>query len=82
MRDLPTADYPDKKGVTLKCRRYYEAVCLSLLLCFYNLALPADVSLKATYRDPIGAQRVFANFRNIIKQVPTHLIYGAIDDYM
>jgi hypothetical protein len=39
MRDLPTADYPDKKGVTLKCSRYLEAVRLSLLLCFYNLAL-------------------------------------------
>lgn len=82
MRDLPTADYPDKKGVTLKCSRYHEAVRLSLFLCFYDLALPADVFLKATYRDPIGSQRVLANFGNIIKQVPTHLIYGAIDDYM
>ncbi len=25
---------------------------------------------------------MYANFRNIIAQVPTHLIYGAIDDYL
>ncbi|KAF8170132.1 hypothetical protein BJ912DRAFT_998062, partial [Pholiota molesta] len=53
MRDLPTADHPDKKGVTLKCPRNHKA---------------------ATYRDPIGSQRVFADFADFVEQVPTHLI--------
>ncbi|KAF8157387.1 hypothetical protein BJ912DRAFT_1011751 [Pholiota molesta] len=35
----------------------------------------------ATYRDPdpIGSPRVFDDFANFVKKVPTHLIYGQIE---
>ncbi|KDR77355.1 hypothetical protein GALMADRAFT_246742 [Galerina marginata CBS 339.88] len=61
MRSLPTAAYPDKEGVTLKCTRDQEAAC---------------------YRDAIGSRRLYHNFGNIVKIVPTHLIYGEIEDYL
>ncbi|KIM38787.1 hypothetical protein M413DRAFT_237250 [Hebeloma cylindrosporum] len=61
MRALPTKEYPDKEGVTLKCPRIQEAAC---------------------FRDPIGNQRLYANLGTLVKEVPTHLIYGAVDDYI
>ncbi|KAF8912211.1 Alpha/beta hydrolase fold-1 [Gymnopilus junonius] len=36
----------------------------------------------ACYRDTLGPRRIYNNFHNIVAQVPTHLIYGAIDDYI
>ncbi|KAJ3492874.1 hypothetical protein NLJ89_g11149 [Agrocybe chaxingu] len=39
-------------------------------------------SEAACYRDPIGSARLYSNFKSVISRVPTHLIYGAIDDYL
>ncbi|CAA7261886.1 unnamed protein product [Cyclocybe aegerita] len=36
----------------------------------------------ACYRDPIGSLRLYSNLQSVISRVPTHLIYGAIDDYL
>ncbi|KAF8878111.1 Alpha/beta hydrolase fold-1 [Infundibulicybe gibba] len=62
MRNLPTADYPDKmEGVTLKCSRKQETAC---------------------YRDPLGVSRTYLSLGEIATRMPTHLVYGAIDDYI
>lgn len=39
MRALPTAEYPDKRGVTLKCTRAQEAVSCPLPGFFFQLNL-------------------------------------------
>ncbi|KAF8902627.1 Alpha/beta hydrolase family-domain-containing protein [Gymnopilus junonius] len=61
LRPLPTSEYPDGKGVTLKCTRHQETAC---------------------YRNSTGSRRIYHSFDKFIKQVPTHLIYGAINDYL
>ncbi|KAF9559775.1 hypothetical protein CPC08DRAFT_637383 [Agrocybe pediades] len=36
----------------------------------------------ACYRDNIGARRVWYNFEDVVKRVPTHIIYGGVNDYI
>ncbi|PPQ76614.1 hypothetical protein CVT26_012740, partial [Gymnopilus dilepis] len=36
----------------------------------------------ACYKDWLGPRRTYNSFGDIVRQVPTHLIYGAIDDYI
>jgi len=63
LRDLPTLEYPNKEGVTLKLKltRRQET---------------------ATYRDVLGATVAYRRIGLTVKRVPTHFIYGAVDDYL
>ncbi|KAF7319464.1 AB hydrolase-1 domain-containing protein [Mycena chlorophos] len=61
LRPLPSLEYPDKEGVTLRCTRAQET---------------------ATYRDAHGSATVYRLIKHIVKRVPTHIIYGAVDDYI
>ncbi|KAL1760754.1 Alpha/beta hydrolase fold-1 [Schizophyllum commune] len=36
----------------------------------------------ATYEDPLGVARAYGFLRHGVKRVPTHIIYGAVDDYI
>ncbi|KAJ7432133.1 Alpha/beta hydrolase fold-1 [Mycena galericulata] len=61
IRTLPTREYPDQQGVTLKCTRAQEL---------------------ATYRDTHASSVVYRMMGTIVNRFPTHLVYGAIDDYL
>ncbi|KAJ7172983.1 hypothetical protein C8R43DRAFT_978122, partial [Mycena crocata] len=58
---LPTLEYPDKEGVTLKCTRRQET---------------------AIYRDTLASAVVYRLMGSLVKRIPTHLVYGAIPDYL
>jgi hypothetical protein len=80
MRPLPTVDYPDKTdGVTLKCSRIQETVSREKCLAQTS---PILGTIQACYRDPLGPPRAYGALGNIVKRLPVHMIYGAIDDYM
>ncbi|KAL1743644.1 Alpha/beta hydrolase fold-1 [Schizophyllum fasciatum] len=36
----------------------------------------------ATYEDPLGVARCYRFLKHGVKRVPTHIIYGSIDDYL
>ncbi|KAI5891252.1 uncharacterized protein SCHCODRAFT_02628545 [Schizophyllum commune H4-8] len=36
----------------------------------------------ATYEDPLGVARAYGFLKHGVKRVPTHIIYGAVDDYL
>ncbi|KAJ7216362.1 Alpha/beta hydrolase family-domain-containing protein [Mycena pura] len=59
LRPLPTLEYPDKTGVTLKCIRRHES---------------------AVYRDTLASFFVYRLMNWLVKHIPTHFIYGAVDD--
>lgn len=40
------------------------------------------VQETACYRDSLGCIRVYDHFRDFVARQPTHIIYGAIDDYV
>ncbi|KAG2007365.1 zuotin [Coprinopsis cinerea AmutBmut pab1-1] len=40
------------------------------------------VQEAACYRDPLGSSRAYGLLGEYVKRVPTHLIYGGIDDYL
>ncbi|KAJ2914575.1 hypothetical protein MD484_g5853, partial [Candolleomyces efflorescens] len=42
----------------------------------------AGIKLKACYRDPLGSSRAYRLLPSFVKETRTHLIYGAIDDYL
>lgn len=48
----------------------------------YLTAANSPPPLKACYRDSLGCIRVYDHFRDFVARQPTHIIYGAIDDYV
>ena len=80
LRELPTLAYPDKaKGVTLKCTKVQETVgyCSPLLPTF-----PDSHPLQATYSENTGHVHSRRFLSTFCKDVPTHVVFGAIPDML
>ena len=80
LRELPTLAYPDKtRGVTLNCTKVLESVryCRPLLPAFFD-----SHPLQAAYSANPGhvhSQRLLSTF---CKDIPTHVVFGAIPDML
>jgi hypothetical protein len=80
LRELPTLAYPDKaRGVTLKCTKVQETVryCRPLLPTFFD-----SHPLQATYTENPGHVHSRRFLSTFCKDVPTHVVFGAIPDMM
>ncbi|KAF9037746.1 Alpha/beta hydrolase fold-1 [Panaeolus papilionaceus] len=42
----------------------------------------SKVQEAACYRGSAGSFRVYAGLKHVVKQFPTHIMYGAVDDYL
>lgn len=82
MRELPTAEYPDKtSGVTLKCTKRQEAVSTLLSNVAESKRLTPS---QATFRDNCNTGRVrgYNYLSTLCASRPVHVVFGAVDDYM
>ena len=80
LRELPTLAYPDKaRGVTLKCTKVQETVryCRPLLPAFLD-----SHPVQATYTESPGHVHSRRFLSTFCKDVPTHVIFGAIPDML
>jgi hypothetical protein len=80
LRELPTLAYPDKaRGVTLKCTKVQETVR------YRRPLLPTFLDshpLQATYGENPGHARSQRSLLMFCKDVPTHVVFGAIPDML
>jgi hypothetical protein len=80
LRELPTLAYPDRaRGVTLKCTKVQESVrhCRPLLPTFLD-----SNPLQATYSENPGRVHSQQFLSTFCKDVPTHVVFGAIPDML
>jgi len=80
LRELPTLAYPDKtRGVTLRCTKVQETVR------YYRRLLPTFLDshpLQATYTENTGHVHSRRFLSTFCKDVPTHVVFGAIPDML
>jgi hypothetical protein len=80
LRELPTLAYPDRaRGVTLKCTKVQETVryCRSLVPTFLD-----SRPVQATYTENPGHVHSRRFLSTFCKDVPTHVVFGAIPDML